>query len=232
MLTGSPWGTSDAVLPFPPDAVVFDLDGVLVDSEAAWGRAERRVVEESGRPWDPSVRTLLLGKGPLEAAQVLANHLGVGDVREMDRRFLQAAVSEFRRGISPLPGSMRLLEGFQGRLKQGVATNSRRVLADLSLTSAGLASLVDVLVCVEDVPRPKPFPDSYLRACELLGADPARSVCVEDSPVGAAAAKAAGMWVIGCPSFTGALPEAADVVVSSLEDLDPLVFLNGAGAGH
>lgn len=207
---------------------MLDLDGLLVDSEGAWGRAERRVVEDCGKPWDPAIRALMLGRGPLDAAQVLADFLGLRDRREMERRLLQAAVAEFRRGIIPLPGAVALLEALHGRVPLGVATNSRRVLADLSLTSAGLAPFVQAVVCAEDVIRPKPAPDPYLRACELLGADPARSVCLEDSPVGAAAAKTGGLWVIGCPSFPGTVMDAADAVIASLEDLDPDAFLSAS----
>jgi HAD superfamily hydrolase (TIGR01509 family) len=215
--------------PFIPEAVVFDLDGLLVDSEDAWGEAERRVVLDYGKPWDPTVRTLLLGRGPDEAARVLAEYVGSPDPREVGRKGLQAAVREFRRGILPRAGATELVTSLHGRVPLGVATNSRRVLADLSLQGSGLAHLIDVVVCVEDVAEPKPAPDPYLQACRRLHADPARSVGLEDSPTGAMSATAAGLWVIGCPSFPGTVIDAADTVVDLLTDVDPEALLGQRG---
>jgi HAD superfamily hydrolase (TIGR01509 family) len=211
--------------PFRPQGVVFDLDGLLVDSEDAWGVAERRVVLDYGKPWDPSVRTLLLGRGPREAAQVLAAHVGAADPREVERRVLQAAVAEFKHGIAARPGARELAEALEGRVPIGVATNSRRVLAELSLSGAGFDWLVPGLVCAEDVTAPKPAPDPYLLACRRLGVDPARGVGLEDSPLGVMSAQAAGLWVIGCPSLPEASLEAADAVVTSLTEVDADVLL-------
>ncbi len=207
--------------PFVPEAVVFDLDGLLVDSEDAWGAAERRVVLDYGKPWDPAVRTLLLGRGPDEASRVLAEYVGARDPREVERRTLQAVVREFERGILPRPGAAELVAALRGRVPLGVATNSRRVLAELSLEGAGLTSSVDTLVCVEDVAAPKPAPDVYVQACRRLGADPERSVALEDSPIGALAARDAGCWVIGCPSFPGTVLDTADALVACLTEVDP-----------
>jgi HAD superfamily hydrolase (TIGR01509 family) len=213
--------------PFVPEAVVFDLDGLLVDSEGAWGEAEERVVASYGKPWDPALRTLLLGRGPDDAARLVAEFVGADDPREVSRRLLQEAVRAFTRGIAPRPGAEALVGGLADRVPVAVATNSRRVLAELSLDSAGLTAFVDAVVCAEDVAAPKPAPDPYLTACRLIGADPARSVCLEDSPVGAASAHAAGLWVIACPSFPGTVITAADAVVASLLDLSPADFLPG-----
>lgn len=207
--------------PFPVQSVVFDLDGLLVDSEERWGEAEQQVVESFGRPWDPAVRTELLGKGPEDAALTLAAHLGDGvDPAEVARRMLAAALEAFDRGIPVLPGARELVEGLRGRVPIGVATNSRRVLAERALTATGLGSLVDVVVCVDDVALPKPAPDPYATACEKLGADPTRSVAFEDSPVGMRAARAAGLWVVGCPSFPDQPVVDADVVIASLTEVD------------
>lgn len=218
--------------PFAPAAVVFDLDGLLVDSEPAWEAAERRLVEaDYGRPWDPAIRVELLGSGPADAARILAAHLGVDDVRAVDRRLLQSAVREFRRGVPVRPGARQLLEALRDRVPVGVATNSRRVVAELALSGTGLDALVDQVVCVEDVVSPKPAPDVYLRACALLGADPSESIGLEDSPVGARAARAAGLWVIGCPSVPEPAIDAAHVIVASLEEIDARLVLQAAGPG-
>jgi beta-phosphoglucomutase-like phosphatase (HAD superfamily) len=114
----------------------------------------------------------------------------------------------------------------QGNVPMGVATNSRREIADLLLYSSGFA--FPVVVCFQDARRPKPAPDPYQVACERLGADPGRSVAFEDSPIGVASAKAAGLWVVGCPSFPGADLVGADVVVRSLADVSTDVALRSA----
>jgi HAD superfamily hydrolase (TIGR01509 family) len=187
--------------PFSPDAVVFDLDGLLVDSEPLWGLAEERVVLDLGHPWDPSIPALLLGQGPEGAAAMLAARLGGVHADEVSRRMLAAAVAEFESGVKAQPGAHDLVRSLGGRLPLALATNSRRVLAELALTSAGFDGCFQVVVCAEDVRAPKPAPDPYHTACARLGADPVRSVAFEDSPVGVASARAAGLWVVGCLRF-------------------------------
>lgn len=212
---------------------MLDLDGLLVDSEDAWGAAERRVVEGYGKPWDEGVRTLMLGRGPEDAATVLAEFLGAADPRAISRRLLTAAVVEFQRGIAARPGARELVEALRERgVPLGVATNSRRIIAELSLTSSGLGVLADTAVCAEDVARPKPAPDPYLAACAALGAPPGRCVGLEDSPVGVASAKAAGLYVIGCPSLPDTQLDAADAEVASLTELDIAKLLGRAGDGE
>lgn len=199
-----------------------------MDSEDAWGAAERRVVEEYGKPWDEGVRALMLGRGPADSATVLAEFLGAADAREVARRLLTAAVAEFKRGIAARPGAAELVGALRAQgVPLGVATNSRRVIAELSLTSSGLGVLADTLVCAEDVVAPKPAADPYLAACAVLGAPPARCVGLEDSPVGVASAKAAGLFVVGCPSFPDTPLDAADAVVASLVQIDVGVLLGG-----
>jgi HAD superfamily hydrolase (TIGR01509 family) len=219
--------------PFVPQAVVFDLDGLLVDSEPTWERAERRLVtEDYGRPWDPALRPLLLGRGAADAAALLGEFLDA-DPREVARRMTSRAVEEFKQGVDVLPGAAQLIMALAGWVPLAVATNSQRVLAELALTSIpdGVAGQLDALVCAEDVARPKPAPDCYLEACHRLGVDPTTAVAFEDSPVGAAAAKAAGCWVVAVPSLGGVALDAADATVASLAEVDPGSLLLSPGAG-
>lgn len=220
------------VPPFAPRAVVFDLDGVLVDSEPLWQRVERSVVESFGGSWTPEAQEALLGKGPMDAAVTLARLLDVADPREVDRRMRAAAVTAFRGGVPVRPGAAALVGALRGRLPLAVATNSRRVLADLALSSAGLEGVADAVVAAEDTPRPKPAPDPYARACELVGVEPRLAVAFEDSPLGARSARAAGLWVIGCPSLPSVRVPDAHALVASLEEVDPDALLRGRpGAG-
>jgi HAD superfamily hydrolase (TIGR01509 family) len=204
---------------------VFDLDGLLVDSEDAWGEAERAVVASYDRPWDDAVRELLLGTGPEEAARRLAAHLGVPDVAEVAARIDRAALAAFEGGIAIRPGARALVAGLSGLVPMAVATNSVRVLAERSLASAGLADLLPVVVTADDVAAPKPDPEPYAVACARLDADPSCAVAFEDSPVGMRSARAAGLWVVGCPSLVAVPADLADDVVASLAEVDPAVLL-------
>lgn len=210
--------------PFRPEGAVFDLDGLLVDSEGAWSRAEKAVVTSFGAEWDPAIHSQLLGTSPEDSAALLGERLGAAPA-EILRRLEEAALEEFRSGIDPRPGAVELLSALAGRIPLGVATNSPPTLAERSLRSAGLRDMVDVVVTPQDVAAPKPAPDPYLQACRALGIDPSRSVGFEDSSVGASAARAAGLWVVGCPSEPDEPMDVAHVVVPSLTVVDPAWFL-------
>ena len=119
--------------------------------------------------------------------------------------------------MEPRPGAPELVEALAGRRRLGVASNSPRKWVESVLESAGLADRFEVVVTSEDVAEPKPAPDVYLRAAELLGSPASEAVALEDSPPGAAAARAAGMYVIAVPYFPD-LPLEADLVVDSLAD--------------
>ena len=116
------------------------------------------------------------------------------------------------------PGAERLVVELRGRVPIAVASNTPERLVRGALACAGLDRYFDVVVTGDQVAEPKPSPDVYLRACELLGADPARSIGLEDSPTGLAAVRAAGMYSIGIPSFPGIVLDGADLVGDSLTD--------------
>lgn len=223
--------------PFPPDAIVFDLDGVLVDSEHIWGVVEKQVVVKLGFSWDPSIRPLLHGKGPHEAAAVLSDVLGA-NLTAADVADRMAATSEelFAKGVPVNRGVEKLVAALHGRVPLAVATNSRRVLAEYALIGNGLDRWFDTVVTADDVEAAKPAPDPYLLACERLGARPRRSIAIEDSIPGVTSAKAAGLWVIGYienaeegvhGGHLGStqITELADHVVTSIADLDPRTLI-------
>lgn len=216
--------------PFLAKGLVFDMDGLLLDSEDAWGRAEERVVADLGHPWDPALRTLLLGRGPEDAATALAAFLGEEDADEVGSRLLEAALEEFRSGLELRPGAEELVRDLAGRVPLAVATNSRRVLAEEALGGTGLLPCFSAVVCAEDVGRTKPAPDPYVTACARLGVVPRTAIGLEDSPVGMQSARDAGLWVIGCPSFPDEPTDAAHVVIGSLTELEADVLL--AGPSH
>jgi HAD superfamily hydrolase (TIGR01509 family) len=135
-------------------------------------------------------------------------------------------MEELVRGAPPMPGASALVAALRERgVPVGLASNSPRVFVDRALGVAGMLDAFDVTVAGDEVPLPKPAPDSYLAAADALGADPTACVALEDSNTGVAAARAAGMYVIGVPSFPGVELPDAHLVAASLEDPAVLAVL-------
>jgi HAD superfamily hydrolase (TIGR01509 family) len=208
--------TSSAI----PAAVVFDNDGLLLETEEAWTRAEIQLFANHGSTFTHEHKRDLIGSSHTIAAgklEVMLDQPGNG-VALMDE--LQALVMvEAAHGVEPRPGAVALVDALsEAGIPIAVASNSQREFLDLVLHTAGVAEKFAVTVAGDEVPRPKPWPDIYLEACRRLGAEPAASVGLEDSPTGAQAAKAAGLTVIGVPYLADIEIPDADVVAGSLAD--------------
>jgi HAD superfamily hydrolase (TIGR01509 family) len=202
--------------------IVFDNDGLLLDTEPCWTRAERAVFERRGRAFDLEAKRALVGTSPKTATAILERLLDLpGQGAEASAELYELAVDEIGAGAEPREGAVTLLEAVRGRWPVAVASNSPRRHLLTGLRRVGLEDAFDITLGIDDVGEPKPAPDLYLRACELLGVSPGLSVAIEDSPPGVAAARAAGMFVIGVPSVDG-ITLQADRVFSSLAD--PLVL--------
>ncbi len=214
--------------PFAAGAVVFDLDGVLVDTEGLWARAEQQVTVDLGGLWGPEVQRAMIGRGPADAAAVLARHVGHPDPVEVEARLLEAALAQFAGNVSARAGATSLVHELARRVPLAVATNSRRELAEQSLAAAGFAGTFTAVITADEVPAAKPDPAPYVTACAALGVEPARTVAFEDSPVGARSARAAGCWVVGCPMGDHGDLEAAHVVVDDLAAIDVDALLAGS----
>jgi len=198
--------------------IVFDNDGLLLDTEPCWTRAEIAVFERHGHEFDLQAKRALVGTAPETAARVLERLLelpGRGEV--LGGELYALALEEIAAGAVPRPGAVELLDALDGRWPVAVASNSPRSHLLAGLTRTGLVDRFDAVLGVEEVADPKPAPDLYLRACELLRATPTGSLALEDSPPGVAAARAAGLYVLGVPSVAGVELEA-DVVFESLAD--------------
>jgi HAD superfamily hydrolase (TIGR01509 family) len=195
---------------------VFDNDGLLLDTEPCWTRAETSVFERHGHTFDLEAKRALVGTAPETAARVLERLLDLpGRGEELSAELYALALEEIAAGAEPRPGAVELLGALDGRWPVAVASNSPRSHLLAGLNRTGLVDGFDVVLGVEEVGEPKPAPDLYLRACELLGVMPTRSVALEDSPPGVAAARAAGLYVVGVPSVAGVVLEA-DAVFDSL----------------
>ena len=204
-------------------AVVFDMDGLLIDSEPLWHRAEGRLLRDHGLDQPVLAKASTVGMAPRETLELYTRLLG------LDRSVLPGLWADLRAimlelygtEIVRLPGAAELVASLRGRLPLGIASNTDRDLVLFALSVAGFDGAFDVVVSAAEVGRAKPAPDVYLEACRRLGVPPSETVALEDSPTGVAAAKAAGMAVFAVPQFDGVDVAAADWVIGSLADLVP-----------
>jgi HAD superfamily hydrolase (TIGR01509 family) len=200
-----------------PAAALFDNDGLTLDTEPAWTRAEIALFARYGETFTMEHKRALLGTAPSDSAVKLERMLGRPG-EELSAELYELVLVECDRGIEPMPGAVALLAALRrAGVPLGMVSNSRRGFVELGLAAASLGEAFDVIVTAEDVPRPKPAPDAYLAAAAALGAEPSACVVLEDSPTGVVAARACGALTIGVPSLAGVTLEA-DVVAASLED--------------
>ena len=205
-------------------AVVFDLDGVIIDSEEVWEEVRRGYVAEHGREFLPDTQQRLMGMSTPEWARYLAEDVGVGVPPErVAADVLDRMAERYRARVPLIPGAVDAVHRIAARFPVALASSSARVLIDRVLESAGLTGVFRATLSTEEVPRGKPAPDVFLAAAERLGADPAECAAIEDSSNGLRGAAAAGMAVICVPH--GVYPPAedalarTDLVVGSLDEL-------------
>jgi HAD superfamily hydrolase (TIGR01509 family) len=206
------------------EAVVFDLDGVIIDSEEVWEEVRRAYVAEYGREFLPDTQDRMMGMSTGEWSAHLAGEVGVPRTAEQVAADVLGRMAERYRTTLPLiPGSVEAVRRLGEQFTLGLASSSARLLIDQVLSSAGLTDAFAVTLSTEEVPRGKPAPDVYLAAAEKLGLSPAACVAVEDSSNGLRSAGAAGMAVVAVPH--GVYPPAPDaldhasLVVGSLREL-------------
>ncbi len=206
------------------EAVIFDLDGVLIDSEQIWDDARREFVIEQGGRWRDSAQRDMMGMSSVEWSHYLAEQLGVDlPAERISEEVADRLAALYRERLPLLPGAREAVERLAQRWPLAVASSSNRGLIDLVLELAGIAACFRATVSSEEVPRGKPAPDVYLAAAGALGVAPDRCAAIEDSRNGIASAAAAGMRVIAVPNphfppDREALAAAAHVV-GSLDEL-------------
>lgn len=192
-------------LPTSAEAVVFDCDGLLVDTEACWTVAESAIFAAHGHPFGPEQKALVIGRTVEAAGEAMAQYLGRPRAgAELATELLERVRQELSRGAAALPGAVELVRACRAALPIAVASNSPRELLDAALWSAGLADCFTHSFAADEVRSPKPAPELYLTACDALGTTPQRSVAFEDSATGVASARAAGLYVAVVPSLPGA----------------------------
>ncbi|MEN3360742.1 MAG: hypothetical protein V7637_4724 [Mycobacteriales bacterium] len=194
-----------------PQAVIFDLDGVLIESEQVWDEVRRGLAIGAGRPWPPETTTALQGMSTGEWSRHLVEVVGVpGSPEDVAAEVIRRVADRYRDGLPLLPGAVDTVRALAGRWRLGVASSSPVTLIRLVLATAGVADLFGAAVSSEEVPHGKPAPDVYLEAAARLGAEPPRCVAVEDSSNGLRAAVAAGMVLVAAPNAE--YPPAADAL--------------------
>jgi HAD superfamily hydrolase (TIGR01509 family) len=206
------------------EAVVFDLDGVLLDSEEIWDRAREELARERGGRWHDQAQRDMMGMSSTEWSRYMADVIGLPEPPdEINREVVRRLTELYREQLPAIPGAREAVERLAERWPLGLASSSNRELIDLVLELLGVEHLFTATVSSEEVARGKPAPDVYLEAARRLGVDPTRAAAVEDSHNGILSAKAAGMRVIAIPNAhfppdEDALREA-DVVLDSLAEL-------------
>jgi HAD superfamily hydrolase (TIGR01509 family) len=207
-----------------PAAVIFDLDGVLVDSETVWDEARRQVVAAHGGSWRPEATKAMMGMSSPEWAAYLHDELGVPlPPEEIVREVVALVEQEYARSLPLLPGTVETVRSLAEQWPLGLASSSNREIIELMLDRSGLRTLFAATVSSEEVPHGKPAPDVYLETARRLGVAAKTCVAVEDSTNGIRAALAAGMEVIAVPNPhfppDDAVVASAAVVVRDLTEL-------------
>jgi HAD superfamily hydrolase (TIGR01509 family) len=208
------------------EAVVFDLDGLLLDSEQVWDDAREQLAKERGGRWHDQAQKDMMGMSSTEWSRYMHDRIGLPEPpEEINREVVDRLEGIYREHLPAIPGAREAVERLAARWPLGLASSSNRELIDLALELLGVKHLFAATVSSEEVARGKPAPDVYLEVARRLGVDPTHAAAVEDSTNGILSAKAAGMRVLAIPNRhfppgEDALAQA-DVVLDSLADLTP-----------
>lgn len=202
-----------------PSAVIFDNDGLLLDTEAVWTRAEEDLFARRGLEFTLAHKQEVVGTSAQVAGATFERQLGEpGRAAEIIAELDELVFDELRLGVEPMEGALELVaELRERRIPIAIASNSPARFIATALDLVGLGEAFGAAVSGHDVPAPKPAPDVYLVACDLLGVIPQPdAIVLEDSPTGVAAGRAAGLTVIGVPSLEGVELTEAHHVYESL----------------
>ena len=205
-------------------AVIFDMDGLLVDSEPVWDEARKWMADIAGKPWSRLDHDAVMGVSTDEWADYMIERLELSMSRaEVVDAVIGRMTEMYGDGVPYLPGAIELVDAAAARFRTALASGAHPALIDLVTADAPMAGKFEVIVAADEVGVGKPAPDVYLEAARRLGVDPAHCVCLEDSGNGILSGVAAGMKVIAVPDprFPPAAEkvERADLVVGSLTEI-------------
>lgn len=215
--------THPVVLPGAFRAVVFDMDGLLLDTEHLWVQSEAELLERHGERFTAVDHEATHGRSMAESVVIYAERLGGVDPALLEAELLDLMRAHYDTGPALQPGAETLVRSLVGRVRLGVASSTTAPLVRLGLERAGLLDAFETITSGADLGRAKPFPDAYLEACRILDVLPSEAIAFEDSPVGVRAAVAAGMVVVAVPDRPGVesvlWAAGAHHVVASLADV-------------
>lgn len=213
--------------------LIFDLDGLLFDSEVAWGRAEAAIAARSDRPWTDADALACIGGSIPHTAELMISTLGLdADPLDLVNELLDRVGAEFTAGrVEPKPGAIELLTQAQAAgIPVGLVSSTWRRLLNVALAS--LPNVFHVSVAGDEVDSPKPAPDGYLRGARALGLAPTQTVVLEDSVTGTRAAETAGALVVSIPDQTPVPSRPGRLVLGSLEEITVDALLALAAQRH
>jgi len=208
------------------EAVVFDLDGVIIDSEQLWDEVREGLARERGGRWSEQAQADMMGMSSTEWSRYMHEVVGLAESpEEINREVVRRMLARYSEHLPLIEGAVDAVKRLAAQWPLGVASSSNRELIDHVLELSGLAPYFKVTVSSEEVERGKPAPDVYLEAARRLGVEPSRSVAIEDSASGIRSAHAAGMHVVAIPNRAFPPPAGvlalASVVLESIKELDP-----------
>jgi HAD superfamily hydrolase (TIGR01509 family) len=207
-------------------AVVFDLDGILIDSEHVWDEVRQQLAKERGGSWNDRASRDMMGMSSIEWSRYMRDVVGLTEEpEEISAEVVRRLEERYRRELPLITGAEQAVERLAERWPLALASSSNRELIDLVFEASGLGRHFEASVSSEEVARGKPAPDVFLEAARRLDVEPAQCAAVEDSENGILAARAAGMRTIAIPNpqyppHDDALA-AADAVLATIEDLTP-----------
>jgi HAD superfamily hydrolase (TIGR01509 family) len=220
------------------EAVIFDLDGVIVDSEIWWDDVRRDFAARHGKAWTTDDQAAVMGANSRQWSRTMRDRLGLElPAAEIERAIVDGVVDRYRHEGAPrIAGAVETVRRVAARWPVGLASSAHRDVIDASLAATGLGGVFGVVVSSDEVDHGKPQPDVYLEAARRLGVTPRACLVVEDSYNGVRAAKAAGMTVVLVPNL--AVPprpgthDLADAVIDRIEALDPETIAGAPSPRH
>jgi HAD superfamily hydrolase (TIGR01509 family) len=211
------------------EAVVFDLDGVIVDSEHVWDEVREELARERGGRWHDRAQTDMMGMSSPEWSRYMHDVIGLPESpAEIDAEVVRRMLDSYTEHLPLVDGAVEAVSRLAGSFRLALASSSNRPVIDVVLEVSGLAPLFEATVSSEEVERGKPAPDVFLEAAARLAVAPERCAAVEDSGNGIRAAHAADMRVLAIPNRRYPPPDdalaLADVVLNSIDELVPEVI--------
>jgi HAD superfamily hydrolase (TIGR01509 family) len=208
-------------------AILFDLDGLLIDSETIYRKISYRMADDFGKELHDGIWAKQMGRSPLESLTIFREELGITTHTAQELVDFRNILLDdaFRNSLELLPGAIEILDAFRGRLSLAIATGSPRKLMELAVDRFGIRDYFDYMLPSDGLTRGKPDPEIYLKTAEAIGINPEECFVLEDSSNGVVSGHRAGCFVIAVPSIYTCNQDfgAADSIAASLDEASQLI---------